>query len=90
VDFDGGVELRLTSVTKQNAVDSILADTGPEALVAYAGDDATDEDAFRALPETGLRVLVRPDWRETAADVWLTPPDDLLSFLDRWIKATAP
>jgi hypothetical protein len=32
-------------------------------------------------------VLVRPLWRQTAAQVWLNPPDDLLDFLARWLKA---
>jgi hypothetical protein len=30
-----------------------------------------------------LRVLVRNEVRETAADLWLTPPEELLSFLER-------
>jgi trehalose 6-phosphate synthase/phosphatase len=36
-----------------------------------------------------LRVHVRDEPRETLADVWLRPPEELFSFLDRWIAATS-
>ncbi|RME26788.1 MAG: trehalose-phosphatase, partial [Candidatus Zixiibacteriota bacterium] len=54
------------------------------------GDDRTDEDAFAALSSRGLKVLVRSEPRETAADLRLVPPDELRSFLDRWLEATEP
>ena len=53
------------------------------------GDDLTDEDAFQALPEGALGVLVREEWRPTEADAWLQPPEGLLDFLDRWLAAEA-
>ena len=58
--------------------------------VAYLGDDLTDETAFRAvnsLRSRGLSVLVRREWRQTAAEVWLRPPWELIEFLEAWIKA---
>jgi hypothetical protein len=47
----------------------------------------TDEEAFAAMPDQDLKVLVRKELRETRADLWLVPPDDLLTFLDRWITS---
>lgn len=85
-DFDGGIELRAAGCDKGQVVRQVLAqqEAGQASCVAYLGDDHTDEDAFRALQGRGLRVLVRPKWRTTAADVWLRPPDGLREFLGRW------
>jgi trehalose-phosphatase len=85
-DFDGGIELRAPGRHKGYVVETLLAQV-PGAVAAYLGDDNTDEDAFRALHGKGLSVLVRPEFRETAADVWLRPPAELLEFLDRWRAA---
>jgi trehalose-phosphatase len=82
--FDGGIELRATGFTKANAVNAVLSETPEDSAIAYLGDDITDEDAFRAVKPRGLAVLVRPEARETAADVWLRPPQELASFLQLW------
>ncbi|MFQ5806303.1 MAG: trehalose-phosphatase, partial [Phycisphaerae bacterium] len=68
-EFDGGLELRASGRNKEYAVASILRELEDDALVAYAGDDRSDEDAFRALSGRGLRILVRPEYRKTAADL---------------------
>ncbi len=83
-EFDGGIELRAPGCDKGEAVRQVLDELGDETCVAYLGDDHTDEDAFRALAGCGLRVLVRPRWRATAADLWLRPPEGLREFLGRW------
>ncbi len=85
--FDGGLELRAANVTKAHAVHMIVGETAKDAPIAYLGDDATDEDAFEALGDRGLKVLVREELRTTRADLWLIPPEDLLGFLDNWIDA---
>lgn len=92
-DFDGGIELRTRSHSKANAVKAILSEMKNDAIVACLGDDQTDEDAFTALQDKtglqgkGLSVLVRSTWRPTRADIWLTPPEELLQFLNRWKQA---
>lgn len=91
--FDGGLELRVPGRDKGEAVRTVLSEVADSAhggvvAAAYLGDDETDEDAFRALGSRGASVLVRPEWRETEADVWLRPPAELRAFLDRWIEAT--
>ena len=85
--FDGGLELRAAGRNKGFAVAQILREIEDEAIIAYAGDDRTDEDAFQALHDRGLSVLVRPEYRETAAEVWLRPPDELVRFLRAWLVA---
>lgn len=83
--FDGGLELRAVGCNKQYAVKAVLSETPQESAIAYLGDDMTDEDAFRAVAGRGIGVLVRPQVRETAADVWIKPPQELVTFLRRWV-----
>jgi len=86
-EFDGGVELRSPGPDKGYAVNAILDEMDEGSAVAYLGDDNTDENAFKALGTRGLSVLVREEFRETRAGVWLKPPEELFWFLDRWIEA---
>ena len=88
-EFDGGLEIRVQGVTKAEAVREILAELPAGTPLAYLGDDLTDEDAFAALPENALKILVRPEKRRTLADLWLIPPEELLAFFDRWIRHRA-
>jgi trehalose 6-phosphate phosphatase len=86
-EFDGGLEIRPRSGDKGIAVRAILKEAGEGAAVAYLGDDQTDEDAFHALNGKGLTVLVRPQSRPTAAEIWLRPPEELIDFLKEWLRA---
>lgn len=84
--FDGGLEFRAFDRNKGTAVRDLLH-AGERA--AFLGDDQTDEDAFAALPEGSLAVLVRPEVRASVAHVWIRPPTELLQFLERWWQALA-
>ena len=89
LEFESGLELR-AGRDKGEAVEAIIEETGTGGPVAFLGDDLTDELAFRAVNAAAgahLSVLVRREPRETAADVWLKPPGELLGFLERWISA---
>ena len=89
LDFESGIELR-AGRNKGGAVEAILAETKSVGPVAYLGDDFSDEAAFRAvnkLGRKGLSALVRKEWRETAAELWLQPPVDLKEFLECWAEA---
>ena len=89
LEFEAGVELRVGR-DKGGAVEAIVEQAEPDAPVVYVGDDLTDESAFLAvnrLPNPHLSVLMRRVWRETAAEVWLKPPDGLRWFLCEWEKA---
>ena len=86
--FDGGIELRSLGITKGYAIQTILSEKDSNPAVAYLGDDMTDEDAFIALGEKGLKVIVKEELnRPTAADIQLVPPDELIQFLDQWKEA---
>jgi trehalose 6-phosphate phosphatase len=87
LQFDGGVEIRAREANKGDAVRTFLSEVSPDAPAAYLGDDATDESAFLAINGRGLSVLVRPESRQTAAQFWLKPPEELLEFLSCWLKA---
>lgn len=90
LEFECGLELR-AGRDKGGAVTAILQELGSNGSAqfpaAYLGDDITDESAFAAMKGRGLSVLVRREWRETRADVWLKPPEELRSFLGMWLEA---
>jgi trehalose 6-phosphate phosphatase len=89
LEFESGLELRVGR-DKGGAVEAILRAADPGAPVAFLGDDLTDEAAFRAVNRVcslGLSVLMRRQWRETEADVWLRPPVELRGFLEDWLSA---
>ncbi len=88
--FDGGLELRVEGRDKGSVVTEVLAELASDVAAAFLGDDLTDEDAFRAMAGKGLRVLVRATLRETLADLWLQPPEELIGLLVRWREACRP
>jgi trehalose-phosphatase len=83
--FEGGLEIRARGHDKGDAVRAIMS-ACPGAVAAYLGDDATDEDAFRAIRPHGLGVLVRPERRLTNARLWLATPAEVVGFLERWVR----
>jgi trehalose-phosphatase len=85
LEFDGGLELRVAHPDKGDALASILASVDPDAPIAYLGDDITDEAAFNALNSRGTTILVRAEYRETQAQIWLRPPEELIAFLQQWL-----
>jgi trehalose 6-phosphate phosphatase len=92
LEFECGLELR-AGRDKGGAVKAILEElevSGPANFpAAYLGDDLTDEAAFAAMKGRGLSVLVRRERRQTQADVWLKPPEELRKFLRLWLKAAS-
>lgn len=86
--FDEGIELRPKGKNKGDVINQILKEASKETAIAYLGDDQTDEEAFAALKDRGLKVLVRKNLRPTLADLHLVPPKELLAFLDQWIKVS--
>jgi trehalose 6-phosphate phosphatase len=87
LEFDGGIEIRAGEADKGDAVQTFLSEFSQDTPAAYLGDDTTDESAFQSMQGRGISVLVRPTWRPTAAEFWLKPPEELLDFLESWLKA---
>jgi trehalose 6-phosphate phosphatase len=83
--LQGGIELRLRFRNKSDAVRTILSEIDRQVPVAYLGHDVSDEDAFRALSERGLSALVSSKSRFSAAQIWLKPPHELITFLQDWV-----
>jgi alpha,alpha-trehalase len=57
---------------------------GPDVLPVYIGDDETDEDAFHALRDLGLGVVVRGegDDRPTLARYALRDTEEARAFVE--------
>lgn len=55
-----------------------------DVVPMYLGDDVTDEDAFRAIADDGLGLVVRgeDDQRPTAADYAFADTDEVRTFLE--------
>jgi trehalose-phosphatase len=87
LSFDGGVEIRPRNHQKGLVVETLARESGGIAVMAYLGDDTSDEDAFRVVRPYGVAGLVRQDPRPTHADFWIRPPGELLWFLGEWEKA---
>ena len=87
LEFDGGIEIRAREADKGDAVRAFLQNVPTGTPIAYLGDDTTDEAAFRALGGHGTTILVRPEIRETAAQLWLRPPEEIVDFLGFWLKS---
>jgi trehalose 6-phosphate phosphatase len=60
---------------------------GDDVLPIYVGDDVTDEDAFAALGERGLGILVSERPRPSAATYAVRDPDEVRELLARLIAA---
>ena len=82
---------------KGRAVEALLERLGldrADVVPLYLGDDTTDEDAFRALADRGIGVVVRGsdgdgDARWTSAEYALDGTGEVERFLD-WLAARAP
>lgn len=71
-------------VDKGTALEKIRRRLDPQrrCTLMYLGDDTTDEDAFAAIEDDGMGVLVADEERETAAKLILANPEEVREFLD--------
>jgi trehalose-phosphatase len=83
--FDGGVELRVTTADKGEALRELLRGEPSETFVVYVGDDVTDEDAFAVAVEAGgVGIRVGAGSRPTLAQGALGDCGAVLEMLRRW------
>ncbi len=88
LEFESGLELR--AGREKGAAVRTLLDEMKDSIplpAAFLGDDITDEAAFLTMKGHGLTGLVRRERRDTAADIWLRPPEELRIFLKMWLRA---
>ena len=66
-----------------------VLELGPDVLPVYVGDDETDEDAFRAVRDRGIGVVVRGegDDRPTLARYTLRDTEEARAFVELLIDA---
>jgi len=84
-------ELRPAGVNKGRAVQFLLERyAGPGELPVYLGDDLTDEDAFRALKDSGLTILVSREERPSLARYRLDSPTEVRHFLKVLARTYGP
>jgi trehalose 6-phosphate phosphatase len=77
------IEVRAPGVNKGAAVRWLRRRAGVhDPLVVCIGDDATDEDAFDAVGEEGVSVLVALRDRPTRAGWRVGDPEDVMRLLD--------
>jgi trehalose-6-phosphatase len=88
VPFEEGLELRLPLASKADVVRRFVDSTSRDVPIAFLGHSTSDEETFRVLSDRGLTVLVRSVPRFTAAQVCLSPTDELLTFLKNWLAAS--
>lgn len=86
LNLEHGVELRVPSRTRVEAVEAIVSETHRSVPVAYLGDGVLSGFAFDALGRRGMRVLVRTTFRPTLADVWISPPVGLMILLKGMVE----
>lgn len=86
--FQMGIEFQTPGPNKGTVVSTALdEERGRNVAACYMGDDQTDEDAFQALGERGLSILVSPVSKITFADVRLETENEVRGFLERWRDA---
>jgi len=73
IDWDKGTALLFLLET--------LYANGERVLPVYIGDDDTDEDAFRAISDRGIGIVVGTEKRPTSAHYALRDPDEVAHFL---------
>jgi trehalose 6-phosphate synthase/phosphatase len=83
---DRVIEIRPRGVNKGNVVRQVLAHVEPpEPTIVAMGDDATDEDMFRALPEEAVTVSI--GYRASIARYRVATPRAARSWLEAIAKS---
>jgi len=70
-------------------LEALFTDSG-KVMPVYIGDDDTDEDAFRAISNRGIAIVVGTDKRPTAAHYALRDTDEVAQFLQELIALAEP
>jgi len=63
-----------------------LYEDSEKVVPLYIGDDTTDEDAFRAIRDRGIGIVVGDEERKTAACYRLQDTDEVRAFLEALLE----
>jgi trehalose 6-phosphate synthase/phosphatase len=83
IDGNKVLEIRMVGVDKGAAATNMLSNLNPEFILCL-GDDATDEDMFRALRDKGFTIKIGR--ANTAAEYTILSQNDVFPFLGRFIS----
>ncbi len=86
IDGNRVLEVRMIGVDKGAAATSMLAHIDPDFILCI-GDDATDEDMFRALKDRGHTIKIGR--ANTSAQFTILSQKDVFPFLGRFIRPVA-
>ncbi len=86
VDGNKVLEVRMVGVDKGAAATSMLAHIQPDFILCI-GDDATDEDMFRALKDRGHTIKIGR--ANTSAQFTILSQREVFPFLNRFIRPVA-
>ncbi len=80
------IEIKSANINKGNAAKEWLK-SYPAAFVLAIGDDHTDEDTFKAMPETAITIKVGVGI--SAATYFLKNPEEVRNFLDKLVRTAS-
>ena len=80
------IEIKSININKGNAAKAWL-NNYPASFILAIGDDHTDEDTFKAMPEEAITIKVGPGI--SAATYFLKNPEEVHSFLEKLIHKTS-
>ncbi len=86
IDGNRVLEVRMIGVDKGAAATNMLAQIEPDFILCI-GDDATDEDMFRALKDRGHTIKIGR--ANTSAQFTILSQKDVFPFLGRFIRPVA-
>ena len=82
------IEVRAIGITKSKVVERLLSEGTDAKSIVVIGDDDTDEDMFRVLPDTGTTIRVGEG--PTAARYCLPDTHAVRELLRRYVHAAGP
>jgi trehalose 6-phosphate phosphatase len=80
------VEVRPVGSNKGKAVQFLLVGEHAQTFPVYIGDDDTDEEAFSALNDRGVTIVVAESPRISAAQYYLSDSAEVLRFLSTLVS----
>jgi trehalose 6-phosphate synthase/phosphatase len=81
------IEIRHSTISKGNAVRSLLSEDHDYSFILAAGDDTTDEEMFAAIPEHSWSIRLGES-DQTHAKYFLPSPSNLRELLEQLVKTS--